>query len=222
LNNRQLLPALVGLTVAWGGTLLLLSPAVRRPGPPERLATQLLGQLALWMLLGLVVAIVVLWEREPLASIGLRPLGWSSLAWGLLLAAVMMYAVMPSLAWALRMAGIAGFEEGMAKVLMLPMWLRIIAVLTAGVVEDTLFIAYAFTRLTRLTGHAWLAGTIAVAVFALLHLPHWGVGPVLAYFVAIGVGTSFFAWRRDLLANIVAHVIVDGMGFVVMPAFHAR
>ena len=39
----------------------------------------------------------------------------------------------------------------------------------------------------------------------------------LTYFVAVGLAMSFFAWRRDLLANIVAHTIVDGMALVVMP-----
>jgi len=59
--------------------------------------------------------------------------------------------------------------------------------------------------------------SISVAAGSLLHLPHWGVGPVLAYFVTGGLAVGFFAWRQDLLANIVAHVTVDGMGLVVMP-----
>lgn len=170
------------------------------------------------MLLVVIVAIVTLWEKRPLASIGLRSFGWSSLAWGLALAAVTIYIVMPSLMWALQAAGIPGFEAGMARVLVLPMWFRVVAVVTAGIVEDTLFLGYSFTRLALITGNQWLAGILAVAAFSLLHLPNWGVGPVLAYFVAIGLAMSFFAWRRDLLANIVAHTIVDGMALVVGPA----
>ena len=217
MKNGGTVQALVGLTLAWGGTVLLLSPANRLLGPPDRLATKLLGQLVLWILLGMVAAIVVFWEKQPLASIGLRPFHWSSLAWGLALAAAMIYVVMPSLAWALRVADVEGFEPGMAKVLVLPLWLRIVSVVTAAVVEDALFVGYAFTRLTRLTGSSWLAGAIAVVVFSFLHFPHWGIGPALSYFVAIGMGMGFFAWRRDLAANILAHMIVDGMGFVVMP-----
>jgi len=176
----------------------------------------------MWALLLAIVAIVELWEKQPLASIGLRPLRWSSLAWGLALAAVTIYVVMPALIWALHAAGIPGFEAGMAKLLVLPVWFRILAVVTAGIVEDTLFIGYAFTRLTRITGSRWLAGIVAATVFSLLHLPNWGVGPVLTYFVAVGLAMSFFAWRRDLIANIVAHTIVDGMGLVVVPALAAR
>ena len=219
LKNTSTLPALVGLLVAWGGTALLLSPADELLGRADQLRTKVLEQLVLWVLLAVTVGIVMFWEKQPLASLGLRPLRWSSPAWGLGLAALTIYVVMPSLAWALRSTGIPGFEAGMAKILVLPVWFRIVAVLTAGIVEDALFLGYAFTRLARITGSQWLAGIVAGAVFSLLHLPNWGAGPVLAYFVAVGLAMSFFAWRRDLLANIVAHTVVDGMALVVVPAF---
>ena len=217
MENRKAVSTVVELSIAWGGVVLLLSPADRLLGPSGRLATQLLEQLVLWVLAGLIVAIVVFWEQQPLASMNLRPFHWSSVAWGFLLAAVLMCVVVPSLTWALSVAGIAGFEAGMAKALEAPVGVRIIAVITAGIVEDTLFIGYAFTRLARVSGNGWLAGATAVVVASLLHLPHWGVGPVLAYVVTGGLAVGFFAWRRDLLANIVAHVTVDGMALVVVP-----
>jgi len=217
-KNDSIIPALVGLTVAWGGTALLVSPADRLLGRPDQVSTKVLEQLVLWVLCAIIVAIVIFWDKEPLASLGFRPFRWSSPAWGLGLAAVTIYVVMPSLTWGLRAAGIPGFEAGLAKILVLPAWFRMLAVVTAGIVEDTLFVGYAFTRLTRITGSPWVAGVVAGAVFSILHLPNWGVGPVLTYFVAIGFAMGFFAWRRDLLANIVAHTIVDGMGLVVLPA----
>ncbi len=63
-----------------------------------------------------------------------------------------------------------------------------------------------------------LAGVLAGGGFCLLHLPGWGIGPVMVYIATVGVALSFFAWRRDLLANIVAHAVVDGMALIVMPA----
>jgi len=171
----------------------------------------------LWVLLAIVVAIVIFWERRTLASMWFRPLSWRSFAWGLLLAATTIYVVMPAITRGLRISGIPGFEAGMAKVLVLPVWLRVVAVVTAGIVEDTLFLGYGFTRLTILTGRKWLAGIITVALVSFLHLPHWGIGPVLGYFVAVGLAVAFFVWRRDLLANIVAHFTVDGMGLVIVP-----
>ena len=98
-----------------------------------------------------------------------------------------------------------------------PLWIRVFAVVTAGIVEDTLFLGYALQRLRRLIGRDWIAAAVSVTVTALLHWPHWGVGPVLAFVVSAAIGTAFFLWRQDLLANIVAHATADGMAFVVVP-----
>lgn len=210
--------AFTGLIVAWGGPAFLISPAwARLTGPPANPATYLVGQLAMWSLLAMIVAIVVVWEKQPLSSIGLRAVAWQSFVWGAALAAFTMWLLLPLLSWALRVAGIAGFEGGMARVLILPAWFRLIATVTAGIVEDGLFLGYAFTRLERLTASRWLAGAISVSVSALLHFPHWGIGPVLAFLVTGAISTAFFAWRRDLLANMTAHVIVDTMGLVIVP-----
>ena len=54
----------------------------------------------------------------------------------------------------------------MARVPVLPVWFRGVAVVTAGIVEDTLFLGYSFTRSALITGNQWLA----------------------TYFVAIGLG----------------------------------
>jgi hypothetical protein len=120
--------------------------------------------------------------------------------------------------WLLRFLRIAGFETGIAEVVALPLWIRIFAVLTAGVVEDGLFLGFAFTRLKSLTGSYWLAGGLSVPVISLLHLPHWGVGPVLIYLVTTTLAIGFFIWRKDLLANMIGHIITDGMAFIITPA----
>ena len=219
MKNNGALIHFAGLAVAWGGPLLLLGPAGRLLGPPGSIVTKLLEQLVLWALLALIAAIVVFWEKQPLASLSLRPLAWRSVGWGLLLAAAMIGVVLPCLVWALRAAGIPGFEAGMAAILALPVWFRIVAVVTAGVVEDSLFFGYGFNRLIRLTRSYWAAGVVTVLVVSFLHLPSWGIGAVLAYFVAVGIGAGFFVWRRDLLANIVAHVAVDAWALVIVPVF---
>ncbi|HEV3041403.1 MAG TPA: hypothetical protein VHA33_26810 [Candidatus Angelobacter sp.] len=70
-SNNSRLPLFVGLGVALGGTALLVSPASRIVGDPAKLTTRVLYQLILWVLLGLVILIVTLWERRSLSSIGL-------------------------------------------------------------------------------------------------------------------------------------------------------
>lgn len=208
---------LVGLTLAWGGPAFLVSPAARVLGQPDRLTTMFLGEAIMWAFAGSVATVVIFWEKQPLSSLGLRRPDWRTIASGFALAATMIYVVVPLLTEVLRAIDIPAFEQGMARVLSLPLSVRIVAVVTAGVVEDFLFIGYAFTRLAWLTGRNWLAGIISVAAAALLHLPNWGLGPVLAYLLTGAIATAFFVWRRDLVANMIAHFTVDAMGIVIVP-----
>lgn len=220
--NPQISTRVTGLLIAFGGPALLLSPAHRLLGAPRQIATKVFEQLVLWILLAIIIAIVVVWEKEPLTSMWVQPFRLRSLVWGLLLAAVTISVIMPMLNLALHQAGIPAFERGMAKILILPAWFRVLAVITAGVVEDSLFLGYGFTRLALLARNRWVAGMLTVTIVSLLHLPNWGIGPVLAYLVAVSVAVAFFVWRRDLLANIVAHVTVDAFGLVIIPFFSHR
>jgi membrane protease YdiL (CAAX protease family) len=218
-NGPNLVAALVGLAVAWGGTALLVSPAGRLLGDPEQIATKLLGQLALWTLFASVLGVVIFWEQQPLGSLWLQSLGWQSVAWGLAFTAFTLWLVIPAREWVRRSARLPGYRAGATKVIDLPLWFRVVAVITAGVVEETLFHGYAVTRLILLTGSVWLAGTLAVTAFASLHFPFWGAGPVLAFLVGDIVSTAFFIWRQDLLAMIVAHCTIDAWGLIVSPLY---
>ena len=209
----------VGLIVAFGGMALLVSPASRVLGAPGRLQTRLLEQLALWGLFATLLAIVILWEKLPLASLWLRPMAWRSLALGVLFAALQIYLVYPVRVWLLERAGLPGFAAGAEQILALPLWFRILAVVGAGVVEETLFHGYALTRLGALLGSYGAAAAIVVPAFALVHYPFWGAGPVLSFLVSGAVGAAFFLGSRDLLALIVCHVLVDGMGLVIAPLY---
>jgi membrane protease YdiL (CAAX protease family) len=215
-------PSWLGLAVAFGGPLLLVGPAQRVLGPPGRLRTRVLEQLAMWALLAAVLLIVIAVEDRPLASIGLRPLAWSSLASGFALAAVLMWGVAPLSLRVMTTLRLGGFEAGLASFATLPLWLKVVAVLGGGVVEETLFRGFAVERLAEASGSYLLAGALTLAFFALLHLPMWGWGPVLAFSISGAVLTAFYVWRQDLLANIVAHTIVDTMGLIVMPSRSRR
>lgn len=210
------LATIVGLLLTFGGVGALVSPLARLLGTPDRLSTTVRAQVGLWLLFAAVLAVVLLWEREPLASLWLRPFQWRSVLLGAALAATHIYVVFPFNMWLLRKSGLTGFGAGMGRVLALPLWLRIVAVVTAGVVEETLFHGYALTRLARL-GNVWLGVSVVVPAFALLHYPMWGPGPVLTFVVAGTFSALAFILTRDLIAMIVAHTLVDAMGLVITP-----
>ena len=206
----------VGIAIGFSGPLLLASPAARVLGDPERVRTMLFHQLAMWAFLALVLWIVLGAERRPLASIGLRPPGVRSIASGLALAAVIMWVLTPLNVWLLGKLGLGGFEAGIATARRMPTWLLAFAVLTAGVVEEVLYRGFPLERIAEATGSAVLAGTIVVLVFALVHWPMWGAGPVLTFVVSGIAITAFYVWQRDLTATIVAHTVTDAMGLIVV------
>ena len=219
MNRHSNVAAIAGLAVAWGGTALLVSPWARVLGGPGRLTTALAEQAVLWLLFATVLAIVRLWEKQPLGSLWLRPFRWQSIGWGLLLVAAFALVILPAREWVRRAAGLPGYAGGMEQVLALPLWFRVLAVIGAGIVEETLFTGYAVTRLTLLTGQVWVAAALALMVFCALHVPVWGAGAALAFLVG-GVPTiAFFVWRRDLLAMMVAHLTIDAWGLVLAPLF---
>ncbi len=139
------------------------------------------------------------------------------MAWGLAAAAVLAYAVVPLASGFVRALGLAGFERGLSEVLAWPLWLRAVAVPTGGAAEEVLYRGYAITRLEQVTGSSTLAVALSVACFALAHGPLWGSGPVVTFVLSGGFLAAFFVWRRDLVANVVAHVTVDALGLMSVP-----
>jgi membrane protease YdiL (CAAX protease family) len=129
--------------------------------------------------------------------------------------AILIYAVVPAASALMGALGLGGFEAGLTAVHAWPLWLRVLAVLTGGAAEELLYRGYAQTRLEQLTGSAPLAAALSVLAFALAHGPLWGLGPVVTFLFSGGFLAAFFLWRRDLLANVVAHVAVDALGLVL-------
>ncbi len=208
---------LVGLLLALAGPSLI---ALLGRGS-YTLGSLLLGQALLAGLAAAVIAIVLLWEEQPLSSIGLRPPGWSTLAWGAGMAAFFILLLGPLLLRLPGWLGLAGFAPTLARLSSLPLWYLVLAVLVGGVVEEILYRGYALERLGVLLGSPWLAGLIVVLLFGLAHIPLWGIGPALTTTISGGALTLFFLWHGDLLANIVAHVAPDFAGLVLHPLLRA-
>jgi membrane protease YdiL (CAAX protease family) len=206
-----------GLLIAMFGPMLLAVASTTLAGDAAGPTSSLLGLGALVAILASVLWIVIHHECRSLMSIGLRPFGWRSVAWGLALAAFFMYVFAPVAGWVLARLGLGGFEPGIARFVGLPAWYLTIAVVLGGAAEEVLYRGYAVERIAGLTGSYWLAGTVSVSLFGLAHVPMWGWGPALSTLVSGTIVTLFFIWRRDLLANIIGHVVTDLAGLVIFP-----
>ena len=182
------------------------------------MATHIIDQLCMWALLCMLVAIVIWGEGRSLHSLGLNTLSWRSAGWSLVATACIFTAnaiIVPLL----TRIGLIDFSNGLAVVVAWPLWLRIFAVITAGVVEEVFYRGYAIERLASLTGSYWFAGVISVVIFGLVHLPFWGVGILFNTLFAGSVFTVLYIWRRDLWPCIIAHSLLDAIAFIILPVF---
>ncbi|MBF1999425.1 MAG: CPBP family intramembrane metalloprotease [Synechococcales cyanobacterium M58_A2018_015] len=138
------------------------------------ITSKILQQIALAMLFVIILGIVVFGEQQSLSSIGLHSLRWQPILWGLIFAGFLVFIYSPLLIWSMTQLGLAGFEEGLAKLESLPVWYLILAVVIGGIVEEVLYRGYAAERLSLLTGSYWIG--CALSLIAIWSSPCTAVG----------------------------------------------
>ena len=197
-----------GLALALFGIPLVTNGFRFFHGAP-RTSLAFLGKEALVLgMTGLLLLVVVRGEGRPLSSIGLHARRiQTSLAWGLL-GAVMTFAAM---------AGVVLLEHFLLRVpdggpgparWMPPLPILVVMLLRAGLCEEICFRGYAIERLQELTGSRLVASGVPLGIFILSHFNLGREGIALAAAGGLAL-TVLYLLRRDLLANIVAHAIVD-------------
>lgn len=161
--------------------------------------------------------IVIKGERLPLTSIGFQTgrIG-RSLAWGFALAIACFAAVITILA-VYSSIGIH-YGEGQSIARALPV--TSLAVLRAGISEEVLYRGYAIERLQQITGSKWVAAAISLVLFAGFHFRQGLPGIGIAFLAGL-VLTAAYLWKRDLIANIFAHFLVDFVPNVALPLLGA-
>lgn len=165
-----------------------------------------------WALVAAVLAYVVFVEKRSLISIGLRRASMFDLFIGVVFA----LATIAGLA-ALYIVVIPALHletKSLDTLTAAPVWWLVISVIRAGVSEEVLFRGYPIERLKELTGSRVVAALVPLALFALAHVGPWG----WSHLIIAGFGGAMFTWlyfwRRSLWANILAHIMVDGIGLL--------
>lgn len=212
----------LGLLVALGGPIVIARIGERAQPGPRRVLWFLVAQTCLSALVVLVLVLAIFVEHLPWRSLGLANPGLRSIALGLVLAAFFVYGYGPVAYWTLSKLRLRGFEQGLIKLEGLPVWYLVLAVLVSGTAEEFLYRAYAFERLAAATGSFWFAAALPLLFFALAHFPMWGWPPALTMLVSGGILTVWYAWHRDLAANVVTHCVTDLFGIVIAPLVWKR
>jgi uncharacterized protein len=204
-------PRLPSRALLWGALGLWLAMQLPLPGalkPGDSAWSHLPSEAAFWLMAVVLVVWVVRVERRPLASIGLVRPTWRSLAWGTAAA----FAIVAGLA---VIYAVVLPQAPMANIAHVPKWLSVLIVVRAAVFEELCYRGFAIERLGEITGSRRLAAVLSLAAFTLVHLYGWNWSHLIIVLFAGFVLTALYLWRRDLVANMVAHFLIDITGVVL-------
>ncbi|MEP7014727.1 MAG: CPBP family intramembrane glutamic endopeptidase [Verrucomicrobiota bacterium] len=203
----------IGLFISLFG-MLIARQAVSHFWPTLTFTAALWKESLIWL-----CAIAVLWivrrgEGLPLTSIGIgTSTWWKSLLWGLALAVVC--AVIGGVLATLTGYGHGQASDAFAK---LPLWLITLIVVRAGGVEELFYRGYAIERLQALGIHRYVGAAISLLIFA---FAHW-TGGWANILIALALGSVLavsYLWRRDLVANMIGHFLVDFVANILPQLF---
>lgn len=203
----------IGLFLALFG-MVLIQQAFLFFVPDMPATAVVLKEALIWIIAIALLVIVRRGEHLSLRSIGVgTSRWWKSLVWGLATAVICGVAavILVNLTGYGHGPGAAAFEK-------LPLGLITMIVLRAGVVEELFYRGYAIERLQALGLGGFLAAGIPLVIFA---VAHWtgGAANILIALVLGGILAAFYLWRRDLVANMIGHGLVDFVGNVLPRLF---
>ena len=203
----------VGLFIALFG-MLIVRAAVYAFYPPYSFAAAFWRESLNWVCAIALLFIIRLGERLPFRSVGIgRATIKSSLAWGGIIAVVC-----GVLGFAI--AALTHYNGGSsgAALAKLPLWLTTLIVLRAGVLEELFYRGYAIERLVGLGLNRFWAGLIPLLIFGVAHWTGGWANIVIALVLGAAL-TFFYLWRRDLVANMIGHFLVDFISNVLPRLF---
>jgi membrane protease YdiL (CAAX protease family) len=194
----------------------LLAAATRAVFGPPTAPIAMMRELTIFALALLLIWIVRSKERQPLSSVGFVPAPAGRIALWTLIGLV---GCAVALAIGLLAVNVLGLRFGSAPgsvPVKLPMWVTIVVVLRAGIVEELFYRGYAIGRLQQLFGNKVVAILLPLLIFAASHYTQ-GAGGMLVTLLMGSALTALYLWKRNLWVVIFCHFLLDFIPNVVLP-----
>jgi tetratricopeptide (TPR) repeat protein len=180
---------------------------------------------------GALLGFVLLWEKRPLGSLGLRKASYGDVEFGLGLAIVLLVLeiIIGSLVPILYESEV-GF---ISRRLWLPLSSLFtlatqlgrlpgsILLIVAAIGEELAVRGYAFGRFRQLTQSTALAAGLALMIDLLAHAPLWGLDYTICFVPAELILMWFYVSERRLLPCMIGHLGFDLLPIVLL-AFHIQ
>lgn len=206
-------PTWVGLFLALFG-MLIARQSVFYFYPTPTFPAALWKESLIWLCVIALLFVIRRGEHLSLRSVGIGTANWKkSILWGLVLAIVCL--LVGGLLATVTHYGHSENAEAFGK---LPVWLISLICVRAGVAEELFFRGYAIERLQAFGLNRFWAAAIPLAIFS---VGHWtgGWANIVIALVLGAILSGFYLWRRDLVANITGHFLVDFVANVVPKFF---
>lgn len=83
--------------------------------------------------------------------------------------------------------------------------------------EEILYLGFLLGLLWAKLGRAWLAGLLATLIFALVHIPGFGMAGALFILLWTPLVVTLFLWRRSIYPPYAVHVLNNAFAYVLVP-----
>jgi membrane protease YdiL (CAAX protease family) len=205
---------LIGLAVALGGPLLLMTPGVSTHQITNA-RDDIVAICVQWLIAFILAVIAFTIQRRGRAEFGIRGLGWRDVLASF--AGVVTAFVLSGVAG--RLVTMPSSLSNLQKMAAVPLGLRIALVLTAAICEEFIYRGFGIEELAYLTGRRWLAGLLSLTLFTASHAGLYGLSVALIIPGLVGaVLTGLYLWRRNLVSCMLMHAVMDGVFIVLIPA----
>ena len=208
-DSRQRLIACIGLVLAFGFVLRKLIVPVSAPSPLYEAALSISVQ---WLTFGIVAFIAFKWLRLHRSALGIRvprPLDWA-IALATFVVGMIAAGVVSSIFLVSESA-----KSAVKALVSLPLPMRILLVMTAGICEEFLFRGFGIAALTRLIGNRWLSGLLSLAAFTVAHAGVFGWNSGLLIPCVLGFFLTLL--RRNVIIGMAVHALIDGISLILVP-----
>jgi membrane protease YdiL (CAAX protease family) len=206
----------LGLVIALFG-MLVVRHAVLHFSPTLTVSAAIWNESLMWVCIAAVCLIIRRGEKLPFSSVGLGTSRWSkSLGWGVVLTVGII--VFGSIADVIALLTHFQPNEFAQQLTRLPVWLLTLTCVRASIGEELFYRGYAIERLQTLGLSRFWAAAIPILIFSVGHSTS-GWQNIVTAFIIGSLLAAFYLWRRDLLANMIAHFLVDFIGVAVPRLF---
>ena len=183
-------------------SMIIIRDIFRRFAPDAGPGLNVLKESLMFLSAGTVLWLLRFREGQSLRSIGLGTSPWwKSILWGLVIG-IVCFGV------AIGLALLTHYGQGKSDLDKLPVSVVTLVVLRAGIVEELFYRGYAIERLQAVGFSRSAAIALPLVIFSIAHWPG-GWANILIAFVTGAILTAFYLWRKDLVANMIGHFLVD-------------